>query len=431
MSNIESKGPQMGMYIPNDVLSKIYSDGRKYLAQNKHVFNTEEAEKVGLIAYVDAATTEYHRAHSSHPIGQLRWVKASERLPEKGGQYFIRSYEEKAIGNFHEYEKTPSMYHSKTSFYLFPHSFEWLEELPLQPIKEPVVEREKKYSRSELFQIVGHWSHDMLSSARVKSMSILDWSDLFNDWFDRNYPSAPSIQQKTIQEGETLGQILKELRVAKHMSVENVLEATGVPNEYLRKLEADELRRPAASVLWKLAKYYSIDLKPLAVKAGIIIKAPAIPDQPSNEGRDIKISEDLKEWMDNHAECDSDEDVTLWINGATAMYRKLANDNDFFDSQIADYSRTLSEELCALREEKETGDKFNGSLIDQLKRELKSAHEERKEYRKELALSVLKWAIDMHVSRAGKYWGKDYSNIAYDDDGIVREYLQSLTHKQE
>lgn len=59
--------------------------------------------------------------------------------------------------------------------------------------------------------------------------------------------------------------------------------------------------------------------------------------------------EDLKDWMDNHAECDSDEDATLWINGAKAMYRKLADDNVFYDSQIADYSKQLAEEIQSLQ----------------------------------------------------------------------------------
>ena len=72
----------------------------------------------------------------------------------------------------------------------------------------------------------------------------------------------------------TLGQILKEVRESKNLSPESVLDETGVSKEYLRRLEADELKNTSASVLWKLAEYYSIDFKPLAVKAGIIIKTP-------------------------------------------------------------------------------------------------------------------------------------------------------------
>lgn len=38
---------------------------------------------------------------------------------------------------------------------------------------------------------------------------------------------------------------------------------------------------------------------------------------------DMPVSDEIKEWIDNNAECDADEDATLWINGALAMYRKL------------------------------------------------------------------------------------------------------------
>lgn len=84
------------------------------------------------------------------------------------------------------------------------------EESPLQPIKEPVVEMEKRYSRPELFQIVGHWSHDMLSSVQIKSMSVLDWSDLFNNWFEREYPSSatPPVVQKATNTEVALEKVL-------------------------------------------------------------------------------------------------------------------------------------------------------------------------------------------------------------------------------
>jgi transcriptional regulator with XRE-family HTH domain len=65
----------------------------------------------------------------------------------------------------------------------------------------------------------------------------------------------------------TLGQILKEVRESKKLSPKSVLDETGVSNEYLRKLEADEVIRVSAGVLWKLSEYYDIDFKPLAIKA--------------------------------------------------------------------------------------------------------------------------------------------------------------------
>lgn len=44
---------------------------------------------------------------------------------------------------------------------------------------------------------------------------------------------------------------------------------------------------------------------------------------------------------------------------------------------------------------------------------------------KDIVLKVIRWTVAQHVTRAGNRYGKDYSNIAYDDKGIVEEYLKS------
>jgi transcriptional regulator with XRE-family HTH domain len=89
------------------------------------------------------------------------------------------------------------------------------------------------------------------------------------------HPSGRDAVPASIEgEEKTVGQILKEARQNKGLTTGKVLYETGVSEEYLRKLEADELKTPSAGVLWKLAQLYSIDLKPLAIKAGIIIKKP-------------------------------------------------------------------------------------------------------------------------------------------------------------
>ncbi len=129
---------------------------------------------------------------------------------------------------------------------------------------------QKKWDVSQLHAIA------LEAWARGFAQKEADPFELFEEWFAPFF-TGDEAKQEAIPEDKTLGRILKEARVAKRMSVENVLEATGVSNEYLRKLEADELKSPSASVLWKLAQYYGIDLKPLAVKAGIIIKAPSPP----------------------------------------------------------------------------------------------------------------------------------------------------------
>jgi transcriptional regulator with XRE-family HTH domain len=71
---------------------------------------------------------------------------------------------------------------------------------------------------------------------------------------------------------KTLGQILRGAREAQGLSENAVRQETGVSNEYLRRLEDDELKTPSASVLWKLSEYYQIDPKPLLIMAGCIVK---------------------------------------------------------------------------------------------------------------------------------------------------------------
>lgn len=45
-------------------------------------------------------------------------------------------------------------------------------------------------------------------------------------------------------------------------------------------------------------------------------------------------------------------------------------------------------------------------------------------------LSAIKWASKNHVKKAGKYYTKDYSIIAYTPERLVEEYKKSLTVRQ-
>jgi len=95
---------------------------------------------------------------------------------------------------------------------------------------------------------------------KIEDPSILEWLD--------ESPSSIEGEEKTV------GQILKEARQNKGLTTGKVLYETGVSEEYLLKLEADELKTPSTGVLWKLTKFYQLDMKYILTKAGVIIKKP-------------------------------------------------------------------------------------------------------------------------------------------------------------
>lgn len=67
----------------------------------------------------------------------------------------------------------------------------------------------------------------------------------------------------------TLGDYLREQRVAAELSLRQLAEATGVSNPYLSQIERG-LRRPSAEVLQQLAKGLRISAETLYVRAGIL-----------------------------------------------------------------------------------------------------------------------------------------------------------------
>ena len=68
---------------------------------------------------------------------------------------------------------------------------------------------------------------------------------------------------------ETLGDYLREQRVAAQLSLRQLAEQTGVSNPYLSQIERG-LRRPSAEVLQQLAKGLRISAETLYVRAGIL-----------------------------------------------------------------------------------------------------------------------------------------------------------------
>lgn len=68
---------------------------------------------------------------------------------------------------------------------------------------------------------------------------------------------------------ESLGDYLREQRVAAELSLRQLAEQTGVSNPYLSQIERG-LRRPSAEVLQQLAKALRISAEQLYVQAGIL-----------------------------------------------------------------------------------------------------------------------------------------------------------------
>ncbi|WP_291127561.1 helix-turn-helix domain-containing protein [Flavobacterium sp. UBA7682] len=72
---------------------------------------------------------------------------------------------------------------------------------------------------------------------------------------------------------ETLGKTLKSTRENVSLTLKDVENATGISNAYLSQLENEKIKKPSASILYKLANVYKIDLNVLLHAAGIIEKS--------------------------------------------------------------------------------------------------------------------------------------------------------------
>lgn len=83
--------------------------------------------------------------------------------------------------------------------------------------------------------------------------------------------------------GQTLGQYLRTLRVARQKTLRDVEEASGVSNPYLSQLETDKIAKPSPSVLYKLAPVYGATYEMLMTKAGYL--HPAGPDASGSARR--------------------------------------------------------------------------------------------------------------------------------------------------
>ena len=92
---------------------------------------------------------------------------------------------------------------------------------------------------------------------------------------------------------ETLGKTLKSTRENVSFTLKDVEIATGISNAYLSQLENDKIKKPSASILYKLANVYKIDLNVLLHAAGIIEKNDdRQPSQPTFFEKEIAFYKD-------------------------------------------------------------------------------------------------------------------------------------------
>ncbi|MGH3361324.1 MAG: helix-turn-helix domain-containing protein [Nocardioides sp.] len=78
---------------------------------------------------------------------------------------------------------------------------------------------------------------------------------------------------------ETLGDYLKEQRVAARLSLRQLAEQAGVSNPYLSQIERG-LRKPSAEVLQQIAKALRISAEQLYIRAGILSPEEGIDGTP-------------------------------------------------------------------------------------------------------------------------------------------------------
>ena len=76
-------------------------------------------------------------------------------------------------------------------------------------------------------------------------------------------------KSKVGQTVESLGDYLREQRVASRLSLRQLAQQAGVSNPYLSQIERG-LRKPSAEVLQQIAKALRISAEQLYVRAGIV-----------------------------------------------------------------------------------------------------------------------------------------------------------------
>lgn len=87
---------------------------------------------------------------------------------------------------------------------------------------------------------------------------------------------------------KTLGSTLKNSRELSSMTLKQVEAETGISNAYLSQLENDKIKKPSASVLYKLATVYKLDLNSLLEASGVIKKTAKETEDEKPESEFLK-----------------------------------------------------------------------------------------------------------------------------------------------
>jgi len=71
---------------------------------------------------------------------------------------------------------------------------------------------------------------------------------------------------------KTVGNILKDQRERKRLTLREVEIQSGISNAYLSQLENDKIKKPSANTLYKLSELFGVNFDDLMVAAGIVEK---------------------------------------------------------------------------------------------------------------------------------------------------------------
>lgn len=116
---------------------------------------------------------------------------------------------------------------------------------------------------------------------------------------------------------ETLGKTLKSTRENVSLTLRDVEIATGISNAYLSQLENDKIKKPSASILYKLANVYKIDLNVLLYASGIIEK-----NENSEKPKQSLLEREIAFYKDKLSE-EEEKEVVDFIK-----FLKYKKDND-------------------------------------------------------------------------------------------------------
>lgn len=110
------------------------------------------------------------------------------------------------------------------------------------------------------------------------------------DIFQMEAAPAPQPEPSEQSQPDAFCQMLIKAREAKGLSITDAENGANIPHGYLAQLEAGKYNQPSAHALYNLAKLYEIELKPLLVAGGLIVKKDV---QPKKEGSDLVTKEDI------------------------------------------------------------------------------------------------------------------------------------------